>query len=503
MSLISYIQNNAENYPDDIFLISGEERYTFSSFHIKVNRFAGGLRELGIKKGDRVGVMLPNIAEWPIAYGALVSLGAVVVPLNIMLKENELRHQLHDCDACAVIFWCGFMNDIIKAAAEGSCDVLIMCGGESIQGVKDFETVADGNADTGMDVPLNDDETCVIFYTSGTTGKPMGAELTHRNILKNAESCSILLPIERSDVILGVIPLFHSFGHTTVLNLAVVSGAKLVLLQRFEPLEVGRIVKEHSPSLFMGVPAMFHAILNDERVPADSFKNVKYCISGAAKLDMKLQEDFEKKFECVILEGYGLTEAGPVVSFNRNVSMRRKGSIGLPIDGVEMKLYDEADNEINRGDVGEIVIRGPSIMKGYLNQPKITEKRLVNGWLRTGDLAKMDDEGYYYFIDRKSDMIIKHGFNVYPKEIENEICSHPNVIECSVIGIKDRSVGEKIKACVVLKNGEVVTEEDLINYCAARLAAFKVPDIVEYMTGLPRNASGKVMKKSLRVLHKN
>ncbi len=503
MSLIRYIQNNAENYPDDVFLISGEEKYTFSSFNIKVNRFAGGLRELGIKKGDRVGLMLPNIAEWPIAYGALVSLGAVVVPLNIMLKENELRHQLHDCNARAVIFWCGFADDIIKAAAAENCDVLIMCGGESIQGIGDFETVAAGNGDTGSDTSLSDDETCAIFYTSGTTGKPIGAELTHRNLLTNAESCSDLLPIERTDLIFGVIPLFHPFGHTTVLNLAVVSGAKLVLLKRFDPLEVGSMVKEYSPTLFMGVPSMVHAILNDGRVPSDSFKNVKYCISGAAKLDVKLQEDFEKKFECVILEGYGLTEAGPVVSFNRSVSMRRKGSIGLPIDGVEMNLYDEDNNETDRGDVGEIVIRGPSVMKGYLNQTKITEKRLINGWLRTGDLATMDDEGYYYFIDRKSDMIIKHGFNVYPGQIENEICSHPNVKECSVIGIRDESVGEKIKACVVLKNGMPVTEGDLINYCADRLPAFKVPDIIEYMTGLPRNASGKVMKKSLRILHKN
>lgn len=500
--ILNYLRQNIEKYPEGIFLVSGTESYTYSQFYDKMNQFSARLNQLEIGKGDRVGIMLPNIPEWIIAYYSILNIGAVVIPINIMMKDNEIKYLLADSSAKSVIFWDGFSSDVMKAAASSGCDILIKFGGNKIEGIHEFyksESYID--AQDG-EIEVSEDDICVIFYTPGTTGKPMGVELSQKSIVENALSCSILLPVGPSDTIIGVLPLFHSFGHTAVLNLTMVLGAKLVLVQRFEPFELSEMIKSLSPSLFFGVPSMYHAILNDRRIEADSFQKVKYCISGAAKLATNLLEDFEKKFNCVILEGYGLTEAGPVVSFNKNASLRRSGSIGFPIDGVEMNIFDDEGNEIDRGQIGEIVVRGESVMKGYLNDPDATKKSFINGWLRTGDLARVDDEGYYYIVDRKSDLIIKHGFNVYPKEIENELITHPDIKECSVIGIRDEAVGEKIKVCVVPANGNSMKKEEIINYCSERMAAYKVPDIVEIMGGLPKNASGKVLKKSLRMLHK-
>ncbi len=500
--ILDYLRQNVEKYPEGIFLVSGTESYTYSQFYNKMNQFSARLNQLEIGKGDRVCIMLPNILEWIIAYYSILNIGAVVIPINIMLKDNEIKYLLTDSGAKSVIFWDGFSSDVLKAASSGDCDILIKCGGNKIEGIHEFEKSESHFNARDESVEVSEDDTCVIFYTPGTTGKPMGVELSQKSIVENALSCSILLPVGPSDSIIGVLPLFHSFGHTAVLNLTMVLGAKLVLVQRFEPLELSEMIKSLSPSLFFGVPSMYYAILNDPRIEIDSFQKVKYCISGAAKLATNLLEDFEKKFNCVILEGYGLTEAGPVVSFNKNASLRRPGSIGFPIDGVEMNIFDDEGNEIDRGQIGEIVVRGESVMKGYLNDPDATKKSFINGWLRTGDLARVDDEGYYYIVDRKSDLIIKHGFNVYPKEIENELITHPDIKECSVIGIRDEAVGEKIKVCVVPANGNSMKKDEIINYCSERMAAYKVPDIVEIMAGLPKNASGKVLKKSLRMLHK-
>ncbi len=503
MILQDYLKENVNKDPDGLFLISGEEQYTYRQFYEEVNGYATGLKELGIEKGDRVGLMLPNIPEWPIAYCALLSVEAIVVPLNIMLKENELRNQINDCKAKAVIFWYGFSDLLLKAAAGPDCSILIQCRGEKIQGINDFSDLklkADGSDGAAS---ASDDDTCSIIYTSGTTGTALGVELTHKNIIKNAESCSKFLPLDRSEVIMGVIPLFHSFGHTAILNLAVILGATIVLVEKFDPYNISKLIISHSPSLFFGVPSMYYAILHDDRVSRSTFENVKYCISGAAKLDMNLLEEFENKYNCLILEGYGLTEAGPVVAFNRNASLRRKGSVGLPIDGVEIKLVDNEGERVSQGDIGELLVRGNSIMKGYWGNQREYDARLVDGWLCTGDLARMDDEGYYYVVDRKTDMIIKHGFNVYPREIEDELQSHPEIIECSVFGIPNTAVGEKIKACIVSKKDSTSTEEDIRYYCEERMASYKVPDIVEFVAELPRNASGKVLKKSLRMLHEN
>ena len=502
MKILDYLRQNIERYPEGIFLVSGDESYSYSQFYDKMNQFSARLKALGIGKGDNVGIMLPNIPEWIIAYYSILKIGAVVVPINIMLKDNEIKYLLTDSGAKSVIFWDGFSSDVMKAATGSGCNILIKCGGSEIEGIHEFGESVPHYDRQDEESELNEDDTCVIIYTPGTTGKPMGVELSQKAVVENALSCSILLPVGPSDTIIGVLPLFHSFGHTAVMNLTMVIGAKLVLVQRFEPLELSKMIKSLSPSLFFGVPSMYHAILNDKRIEADSFQKVKYCISGAAKLAANLLKDFENKFNCVILEGYGLPEAGPVVSFNKNASLRRPGSIGFPIDGVEMNIFDDDGNEIDRGQIGEIVVRGESVMKGYLNDPDATKRSFINGWLRTGDLARVDDEGYYYIVDRKSDLIIKHGFNVYPKEIENELLTHPDIKECSVIGIRDDAVGEKIKVYVVPANGNSMNEEEITKYCSERMAAYKVPDIVEIIAGLPKNASGKVLKKSLRMLHK-
>ena len=348
------------------------------------------------------------------------------------------------------------------------------------------------------------DDTAVILYTSGTTGKPKGAELTHANLLQNSKGVSEKLgEMTEDDVLLGALPLFHSFGQTCTMNSAVSVGATVTMLPRFDPDKALEIIERDRVTLFQGVPTMYNAMLHSASCDSADCSSLRICMSGGAAMPAELMRAFEEKFGCIILEGYGLSETSPVASFNHPDRERKPGSIGTPIEGVEMQVWDDDGNEVPQGEVGEIVIRGHNIMKGYWNRPDANREAITeDGWFRTGDMAKMDEDGYFFIVDRKKDLIIRGGYNVYPREIEEVLYEHPAVQEAAVIGVPHDELGEEVGAAVVLKEGESVDEDELKSYVKEQVAAYKYPRKVWFMDELPKGPTGKILKREIEVPEK-
>jgi long-chain acyl-CoA synthetase len=340
----------------------------------------------------------------------------------------------------------------------------------------------------------------VILYTSGTTGQPKGAELTHENLLKNATvSRESLFEINEDDVVLGALPLFHSFGQTVCMNCSALGGGALTFIPRFDPGKALEIIQRDSVTVFAGVPTMYNAMLNDPQAGEIDASCLRICVSGGAAMPGELMKAFEEKFGCKILEGYGLSETSPVASFNHPDSERKAGSIGTPIQGVEMKVVDENDKDVEQGETGEIVIRGHNVMKGYWKRDDATEEAMRGGWFHTGDMAYVDEDGYFFIVDRKKDMIIRGGYNVYPREIEEVLYQHPAVLECAVVGVPDDSLGEEIGAVVVLKEGEDAEADELQAHVKSEVAAYKYPRKIWFADELPKTATGKIVKREIEI----
>ncbi|MFQ6618286.1 MAG: AMP-binding protein, partial [Fidelibacterota bacterium] len=445
MKFIDLLKKKSEKHPETVYIFFRDKKVTFNKFELAVLKLASGLKSLGLEKGDRVGIILPNIPQFPISYHAVLSIGAAAIPINIMSKYPEIRYQMEDSEARAVIFWEGFIHEVLKGV-EGldTCEILISLGKRKYSGIHNFSRIIENSPPFPNMIEVSENDTAVIIYTAGTTGNPRGAELSFRNIYSNAKACSKLLPLTEMDIILGVIPLFHSFGLTAVMNLALITGSSIALLPRFDIEEVLSAISRYRITVFIGVPSMYAQILEYEGAEGFPLSSVKYWIAGGAPFPVEVMEEFEKKFSAVILEGYGLSEASPVVSFNRNYARRKVGSVGLPLDNISMKIVDDSGKELPVGQVGEIVVKGPNVMKGYLNRPEATSRTIKEGWLRTGDLAYMDEDGYYFIVDRKTDMIVKSGFNIYPKEVENILNNYPKIAESAVIGIPSRTYGEEV-----------------------------------------------------------
>jgi long-chain acyl-CoA synthetase len=343
------------------------------------------------------------------------------------------------------------------------------------------------------------DDTAVILYTSGTTGTPKGAELSHANLLGNCETARSLFDLESERVTLGALPLFHSFGQTCAMNATIKGGGTLTLLPRFEPAKALEIIERDGVNVFEGVPTMYGAILHAPERERFDASSLEVCASGGAAMPVELLRGFEEAFGCKILEGYGLSETSPVASFNHPDRERKAGSIGTPIRGVEMKVVDEDDNELPAGEVGEIVIRGPNVMKGYWNRADATKEVLRGGWLHTGDMAKVDDDGYFFIVDRKKDMIIRGGYNVYPREIEEVLYEHPAVREAAVVGVPDEELGEEIGAAVALKDGAQASADELREHVRSQVAAYKYPRVVWFVEDLPKGPTGKILKREIEI----
>src|SRR4051812_1555884 len=492
MNLASLLTDNAEERADDAALKLDDATVTYAMLDEGSARVAAILQDKGIERGDRVGIMLPNVPYFAIAYYGVLRAGGVVVPMNVLLKGREVKFYLEDPEAKLLFAWHDFAEAAGKGAEEAGTECLLVKPGE-------FEKQLGEFAPLGDVVGRQDDDTAVILYTSGTTGKPKGAELTHSNLFRNVDVSRALYDLGSEDTTLGALPLFHSFGQTCALNATIAGGGTLTLIPRFDPGKALEIIERDKVTIFMGVPTMYGAILHHEDAGKADTSSLRICVSGGSAMPGELMRSFEEKFDCAILEGYGLSETSPVASFNHPDKERKVGSIGTPIEGVEMKVVDDDGNEVDQGEVGEIVIKGHNVMKGYWNKPDATEESIKDGWFHSGDMAKVDEDGYFFIVDRKKELIIRGGYNVYPREIEEVLYEYPAVREAAVIGVPDDDMGEEVGAAVVLKEGEDCDEATLRDYVKNEVANYKYPRKIWFVDELPKGPTGKILKREIEV----
>ncbi|GAA1549488.1 long-chain fatty acid--CoA ligase [Nocardioides humi] len=515
-NLAEFLENSAQSYPDRTAIVFGDTRLSYPQVNGAANQVANLLVSRGIRPGDKVALSCPNLPYFTIIYYGILKAGATVVPLNVLLKGREVAYHLGDSDAKAYFAFQGTPDLPIGQeaydgfrAADGCEHFFVVTADPAapspIEGTETFGQALAGQAPTFDTVDVADDDTAVILYTSGTTGQPKGAELRHRNMRDNALIGKDLFgaDAERPDTFLCVLPLFHSFGQTVIQNGAFAFGGTVVMLPRFEAAPAIGLMLKDKVSFFAGVPTMYWGLLNalDDTVDVKELAaNLRVAVAGGAALPVEVHHQFEERFGVTILEGYGLSETSPVASFSRLGSPVRVGSIGTPIPGVEMKLIQpETWDEVQDPDgIGEIAIKGHNIMKGYYKRPDATAEAISeDGWFRSGDLGRKDADGWYYIVDRSKDMIIRGGFNVYPREIEEVLLTHPAVSLAAVIGVPHESHGEEIKAFVILKPGATATPEEIVAWGKEQMAAYKYPRIVEIVESLPMTATGKILKREL------
>ena len=499
MSIGLMLERSAKKFPSKPALIFDKERLSYQALDEKTNSVACKLISLGIKKGDRVALLMANSIEFVISYFGIVKTGAIVLPVNILLKSDEIKFILNDAGASLLITSEEFMPVITPIRPEVTTLKNIVLKGKSpADGCVMWEEMFKNSGKSLPEVELNTiEDVASIIYTSGTTGKPKGAMLTHNNLLSDVESAVEMLGCGDEEIFLCVLPLFHAFAATVCMIAPLYLGASVVIMVRFNPIEVLKKIEEEKATLFAGVPSMY-AVWAGIELPRIDLSSWKLCISGGAALPVEVMKAFEAKYKIPICEGDGPTECSPVTSCNPPKGLRKPGSIGLPLPRVYMKIVDDMGNELPIGEVGEIIVKGPNVMKGYWNNPQATRESIKDGWFYTGDMGKKDRDGYFYIVDRKKDMVIVGGMNVYPRELEEVLYSHPKVLEAAVIGIEDKLRGEVPVAVVVLKDNQHATEKELIEYCKERLANYKVPKRVEFVTGLPKTATGKILKRELK-----
>ncbi|HEY6011502.1 MAG TPA: long-chain fatty acid--CoA ligase [Nitrospirota bacterium] len=521
------LAETARRFPDKTALLFYGTRISYAELDRLANRFARALTNLGVKKGDRVALMLPNIPQMVIAYYGTLRTGAIAVATNPLYHSHELEVQLRDSGAETLVAVDMFHPMIAPVLPKTAVRRLILCGIKDylpfplnllypikarlekqwvsvkrVPPIYDFLSVLKAAPETPIDVDIAQEDIAILQYTGGTTGTPKGAVLTHRNLVVNAAHNRAWLTIrnEGEERVLAVLPFFHVYGMTTAMNLAVLMGAELILLPKFHTREVLEFINKYRPTIFPGIQAMYLAIGNYPKIRKYDLTSIKAAISGAGPLMREVQERFEHLTKARIVEGYGLSEASPVTHCNPLFGKRKIGSIGLPFPDMDAKIVDieTGEKEIPVGEIGELVVKGPQVMKGYWNKPGETAQALRNGWLHTGDIARMDEEGYFYIVDRIKDMIKTVGENVYPREVEEVLFTHPKVKDVVVVGIPEEFKGEKIKAYIVLNDGETASAEEMIAYCREQLSKFKVPKEIEFRSQLPKTLVGKVLRRVLR-----
>jgi long-chain acyl-CoA synthetase len=492
VNIAENLVRSAEASPDRPAVKLDDVTLTYSLLEASTRHVAGLLEQRGVRAGDRVGVMLPNVPHFAVLYYGILRVGAVVVPMNPLLKQREVAYYLGNSGAKLIFVWELFAAEAEAGAKEAGAEVVVVDNAGFVELVGSAPA-ADGMADCAPD------DTAVILYTSGTTGQPKGAELTHANLDSNITvSVEEIVHITPDDVVFGGLPLFHVFGQTCGLNAAIKAGACITLLPRFEPGKALEILVRDRVTIFEGVPTMYVALVNYPDRGMFDLSALRLCVSGGAAMPVEVMNAFEKEFGCVVLEGYGLSETSPVASFNYP-DKRRAGSIGTPIPGVEFRIVDDNDHDVPDGEPGEIAIRGHNVMKGYWNKPEETAKAMRDGWFHTGDVARRDEDGFYFIVDRKKDMIIRGGYNIYPREIEEVFYEHPAIAEAAVIGVPHDSLGEEVAAVVALKPGESATEDELRDYAKGKVAAYKYPRTVKIVDSLPKGPTGKILKREIRL----
>jgi long-chain acyl-CoA synthetase len=490
-NLAQNLVSSAERFGDRIAMKLDDKEVSYAVLHGASAHIAGMLREQGVGPGDRVGIMLPNVPYFAVVYYGILRAGGVVVPMNVLLKGREVTFYLRDSGAKVLFAWRGFAEAAQTGAGETGAELVLVEPGEFEQLVGAAEPVREVADRAG-------DDTAVILYTSGTTGTPKGAELTHDNLARNVEVACGLFGLDEDAVILGALPLFHSFGQTCGLNACVRAAATLTLLPRFDPAKALEIIRRDRVTVFEGVPTMYNAMLHDEHAGEADTSSLRVCASGGAAMPGEVLRAFEERFGCKVLEGYGLSETSPIASFNHPDRDRKVGSIGTPIAGVDMKVVDDDGRDVPTGEVGEIVIRGHNVMKGYWRNDDATREAIRDGWFFSGDMAKVDDDGYFFIVDRKKDLIIRGGYNVYPREIEEVMYEHPAVAEAAVVGVPHDELGEEVAAFVALKPGQAAQPDELQAFVKEQVAAYKYPRQVYLVDELPKGPTGKILKREIK-----
>jgi long-chain acyl-CoA synthetase len=513
LNLAVLLEDSARDVPDRVAVACGPARLTYAELDAEASQVAGALAARGIGPGDRVALSCPNLPCFPVVYYGILKAGATVVPLNILLTEREIAYHLEDSAARAYFCFEGSAELPVGPAGRaafdrtGSCEhfVLLTADPDATSPSPDTETLAEfthRQPAIFASIPTSEADTAVILYTSGTTGQPKGAELTHSNVVHNALLANGLFGLHPDDVHLLVLPLFHSFGQIVQMNAGFAARATIVLLPRFDAATVLELMQAEQVTLFAGVPTMYHALLNCEETGRFDIEKIaarmRVAVSGGAALPVEVMRRFEERFGVPILEGYGLSETSPVATFNRLDRPRRPGSVGLPVWGVQVRIVRDDGSAAGDAEPGEIAIRGHNVMKGYFGRPEATAQAIDrDGWFRTGDIGTRDADGYLYIVDRKKDMIIRGGFNVYPRELEEVLLTHPAVSLAAVTGVPHSSHGEEVKAFVVRAPGAELTEAGLITWCKQNMAAYKYPRLVEFRDSLPMTATGKILKREL------
>jgi long-chain acyl-CoA synthetase len=488
-SLATLLTESAAQHPDRPAVRLDDRALTYAELDDASARLAALLVDRGVRPGDAVGLMLPNTIEFAIAYYAILRAGAVVVPMNPLLKAREVAYYLSD--SCAGLLFATAASASHTGAGANAA------GAEVIDVDADLTALLAAYEPVPASVPRADDDVAVLLYTSGTTGQPKGAELTHANLRHNAAmTATTLLELTPDDVVMGCLPLFHAFGQTCGLNAAICSGACLTMISRFDPATVLAAIERDHVTVFEGVPTMYGALLEHPDRSRDT-SSLRVGVSGGAALPVELLRGFEEEFATPILEGYGLSETSPVAAFNHPHQPRKPGSIGTAVAGVALRLLDDQGNEVAPGAVGEIVVRGHNVMRGYRNRPEATREAIPDGWFRTGDLARQDDEGFYFIVDRKKDLIIRGGFNVYPREIEEVLYEHPAVIEAAVVGIPDDRLGEEVGAAVAVRTE--IDPAEIREFVRNRVAAYKYPRRVWIVAELPKGPTGKILRREVTI----
>ncbi|MBP1721485.1 MAG: fadD5 [Deltaproteobacteria bacterium] len=512
-----FLRESARSFPDRTALIFEGSRISYRSLDAQVDGCAAGLHRLGVRKGDRVALLLPNCPHAVISFYSIFRLGAIAVPINPLYQEREIAKQIDDAGARILI-----TLDLFSASAQAvmgrSPGNICVIGAEKMvyplfkpkeggaaRHERSCETVAFRDLMLQQAPPATEiapGDIAILQYTGGTTGISKGAELTHGNIVSNTAQMAAWYYIIRrgEEVFLSVLPLFHTYGIAVCMNLSLATAGTMLLIPRFAPREVLKAIKEYGVTFFPGIPGIYAALNNYRDIEKWDLSSVRYCVSGSAPLPVPVLKDFERRTGGMILEGYGLTEASPVTHSNPVHRERKAGSIGLPLADTDCKIVDLTDGtrEVPVGEAGELCIKGPQVMKGYWRSPEETSRTLKDGWLYTGDIARIDADGYFYIMERKKDMIISEGFNVYPNEIDEVVLAHPDVADAGTVGVPDSLRGEKVVLFVVIKEGKRLSQDQLLAYCRERLAKYKLPKKVIFKSELPRTAVGKVLRRSLR-----
>ena len=519
LNLASIISHHARLAPQKEAIVWNDVRLTYGQLDAMSNKVANALSEMGIGHGDKVALNCPNLPFFPVIYYGIMKTGAAVVPICVLFTPREIEYHLRDSDAKAIFVFEGTHDLPMGASTKTAFDAVDSCHdlivitkspGElsPIHGHKTIYELIDSQPSTFETFPTRADDTCAILYTSGTTGQPKGAELTHLNLMSNVTTTwNTHLPVldftdGEQKTVLITLPLFHTTGQTVQMNTNMYGGSRVVLLPRFEPHTTIEAMIREKVNFWVGVPTMYWALLryvDETGFDVSRIKEtMKVCTSGGAPMPVEVMMAFQERFGVRVLEGYGLSETSPLACFNHFEKPSKPGTVGQAIFGVDVRCFDDDDNEVPRGTRGEVVIRGANVMKGYYKRPEATAEAFRSGWFHSGDIGVMDEEGYLAIVDRKKDMILRGGYNVYPRELEEEIMTHPAVSLCAVIGVPDDRMGEEVKAFVVLKQGAELTKSEFLTWCRSRFAANKYPRHVEFRDSLPIGGTGKILKRGLR-----